>query len=152
MTAKSNYKRTADWLAACGKSPENPKDLSCQIGVHLEEVVELLRTIEIDNMILFNGLQDAAGDLEAIGNVLKKGNAVATIPVEWRIEALDALCDTEVTGNGIAFLAGFNKDAADQEVLRSNESKFENGEPVLLPGGKIGKGPSYTAPNLEDFV
>lgn len=65
---------------------------------------------------------------------------------------LDALCDREVTGNGLAFLLGFDKDAADQEVLRSNDSKLnEDGTPVILPGGKIGKSRRYRAPNLEAF-
>ena len=66
--------------------------------------------------------------------------------------ALDALCDTEVTGNGIAYLAGFDKNGADQEVLASNESKLVDGKPVIQPGGKIGKGPNYRAPELEKFV
>ena len=31
-------------------------------------------------------------------------------------------------------------------------SLFENGQPVLLEGGKIGKGADYTAPDLSRFV
>jgi len=27
-----------------------------------------------------------------------------------------------------------------------------DGKPVILPGGKIGKGPNYRAPELEKFV
>ena len=65
---------------------------------------------------------------------------------------LDALCDREVTGNGVAYIAGFDKDAADQAVLASNESKLEDGKPVILPGGKIGKGKHYAAPDLRAFV
>ena len=41
---------------------------------------------------------------------------------------------------------------ADQEVLRANDSKLENGQPVLLPGGKVGKGKNYAAPDLRRFV
>jgi hypothetical protein len=52
----------------------------------------------------------------------------------------------------VAYLAGFDKDAADEEVLASNESKLEDGVPVILEGGKIGKGKSYKAPNLRGFV
>jgi hypothetical protein len=62
------------------------------------------------------------------------------------------LCDVEVTLNGVAYLAGFDKDGADQEVLASNESKLENGKAVILEGGKIGKGKSYKAPDLRGFV
>jgi hypothetical protein len=68
------------------------------------------------------------------------------------VDALDALCDTEVTGNGIAYLADFDKNGADKEVLASNESKLVDGKPVLMPGGKIGKGPNYKAPDLSGFV
>jgi hypothetical protein len=52
----------------------------------------------------------------------------------------------------VAYLAGFDKDAADEEVLASNESKLEDGVPVILEGGKIGKGKNYKAPNLRGFV
>lgn len=41
---------------------------------------------------------------------------------------------------------------ADDEVLNSNDSKFEAGVAVILPGGKIGKGRNYVAPNLEPYV
>lgn len=57
----------------------------------------------------------------------------------WKAEALDALCDMELTGNGIAYLAGFNKVDADQAVLDSNDAKLVDGKPVILPSGKIGK-------------
>lgn len=75
----------------------------------------------------------------------------------WRIasgevEALDALCDREVTGNGVAFLAGMDKDGADKAVLDSNDAKLVDGKPVILPDGKIGKPPGWTPPNLAPFV
>jgi predicted HAD superfamily Cof-like phosphohydrolase len=68
------------------------------------------------------------------------------------VHALDALCDREVTGNGVAFLLGFNKPAADEAVLRSNEAKLVNGEPVILEGGKIGKPEGWQPPDLKPFV
>jgi hypothetical protein len=58
----------------------------------------------------------------------------------------------EVTGNGVAYLAGFDKDGADQAVLASNEAKLVDGKPVILEGGKIGKPAGWTPPDLTPFV
>jgi len=76
----------------------------------------------------------------------------ASIPKGRRAEALDAICDSEVTGNGVAYLAGFDKRGADQAVLASNDAKLVDGKPVILPGGKIGKPEGWKAPNLLGFV
>ena len=62
------------------------------------------------------------------------------------------MCDREVTGNGVAFLAGMDKDGADQAVLAANDAKLVDGKPVILPGGKIGKPAGWTPPNLAPFV
>jgi hypothetical protein len=61
---------------------------------------------------------------------------------------------SEVTGNGVAFLADFDKDAADQAVLDSNDSaSWLTARLCSLPGTtKIGKGKDYKAPNLRGFV
>jgi predicted HAD superfamily Cof-like phosphohydrolase len=65
---------------------------------------------------------------------------------------LDGLCDVEVTANGVAYLAGFDKPSADQAVLASNEAKLVDGKPVILEGGKIGKPEGWKAPDLRGFV
>lgn len=77
---------------------------------------------------------------------------MARINSSDRIEALDALCDSEVTGNGVAYLAGFDKQGADMAVLASNDAKLIDGKPVILPGGKIGKPDGWKAPDLSGFV
>ena len=148
----SNFKRTADWLYACGKVPGHAGDLSVQIGVDLEETAELLRCLRVNKEGWSRLLERLVIDLESLGNELKRQRLVAHFPNHLRPDVLDALCDREVTGNGVAYLTGFDKDGADQEVLRSNESKFENGKPVILEGGKIGKGKNYSPPNLKPFV
>lgn len=147
----TNYQRTAAWLKACGKEP-GPDTLSVQIGVDLEETAELLRCLRVSKEGWARLLERLVIDLESLGNELKQGGLVAHFPTHLRTDVLDALCDREVTGNGVAYLAGFDKDGADQEVLRSNESKFESGKPVIMPGGKIGKGKDYSPPNLRGFV
>jgi hypothetical protein len=63
-----------------------------------------------------------------------------------------ALCDSEVTGNGVAYMAGFNKVQADALVLESNDAKLVNGQPVLLEGGKIGKPEGWKPPDLRGCV
>ncbi len=144
----SNFRRNANWLDACGKQPSEAS-LSVQIGCCLEEMAEFVDTL---NILSPTGSTSAAGQensafMKAIGNNLKSGYAIARI--YDREMALDALCDIEVTLNGIAYLAGMDKEEADRRVLASNESKLNlDGTPVILPGGKIGKGPQYVAPNL----
>ncbi len=149
----TNHQRTAQWLSACGKEPGNSKQLSTQVGVHLEEWVEFLQCLRIDSDGGQLVLDRTAADMEWLAIKLKRGDYTAHIPNHMRLDALDALCDCEVTGNGVAFLAGFNKDAADQEVLRSNDSKLNaDGTAVILLGGKVGKSELYTPPNLTPFI
>lgn len=147
----TNYQRTANWLKACGKEP-TIENLSVQIGVHLEEFCELLACLRSDSEGYGKLLERTRTDLEWFAGKLKRREQFVYIPIHLRVDALDALCDTEVTGNGVAYLAQFDKDAADQAVLASNESKLEDGKPVILEGGKIGKGASYKAPELRGFV
>ena len=140
---------TAAWLEACGKTPFDEAALSCQIGCHIEEFAEFLRAVYIESNtgITSTAMQELAAHLEGCANVLKSGHAVAKI--FDREAALDALCDTEVTGNGVAFLAGMNKTEADCRVIASNYSKFNaDGTPVILEGGKIGKSAQYAPPDL----
>lgn len=148
----SNFKRTAAWLSACGKEPGDPAALSVQIGVDLEETAELLRCLRVSKEGWSRLLERLVIDLESLGAELKRGELMAHFPNHLRTDVLDALCDREVTGNGVAHLLGFDKDGADAEVLGSNDSKLEDGRPVLLPGGKIGKGRNYRAPDLRPFI
>lgn len=147
----SNYQRTANWLKACGKE-QTIENLSVQIGVHLEEFCELLACLRSDSEGYGKLLERTRTDLEWFAGKLKRREQFVYIPIHLRVDALDALCDSEVTGNGVAYLAQFDKESADQAVLASNESKLEDGKPVILEGGKIGKGRHYKAPELRGFV
>jgi hypothetical protein len=152
MTEKTNFRRTADWLAACGKEPSNKQHLATQIGVHLEECMELIDELIITGSVADSeNLSAAATTIKGVAHRLKRGTT--GVNIRNRAKALDALCDSEVTGNGVAFLAGFHKEEADLRVLRSNDSKLnEDGTPVILPGGKIGKSARYVPPFLLDLV
>jgi len=149
--AHSNFQRTAVWLQACGKEP-SLANLSTQIGCHLEEFIEFLNCLDLDSADDASSLSVLTDELAYIAKGIKSGRVLATIPVEMREQALDALCDTEVTGNGVAFLASMDKEGADDAVLTSNEAKLVDGKPVILPGGKIGKPEGWTAPDLSRFV
>lgn len=147
----SNYQRTADWLAACGKLP-NAAGASVQIGCDLEEQIEFLELLDLDDRGDSHLLLSAIYNLKVVANNLKKQNTVACIADYNNVHALDALCDREVTGNGVAYMLGYNKPAADQAVLASNDAKLVDGKPVILEGGKIGKPAGWTPPDLTDFV
>lgn len=147
----SNYQRTADWLKACGKEP-NIEGLSVQIGCHIEEICEFLGALRSDSEGYGKLLERTVADLEWYAVKLKKREQFVYIPPHLRTDALDALCDAEVTGNGVAYMAGFKKPEADLAVLASNDAKLVDGKPVILEGGKIGKPEGWKAPDLRSFV
>lgn len=149
----SNYQRTAAWLKACGKEPGNEDQFSVQLGVDLEEFIEGLACIELD--LPADAMNEASAAIALLADVavlLKRGAAKARIVEGKRAEFLDALCDREVTGNGLAFLAGFDKDGADEAVINSNDAKLVDGKPIIAPGGKIMKPEGWAAPDLTSFV
>lgn len=150
----SNFQRTATWLRNCGKESNklNTEAISVQIGCHIEEVCELLDNLSVSKEGYARLLQRCVIDLNALALKLKTGGVIAYIPEHLREDCLDALCDAEVTGNGIAYLAKMDKEAADDAVLTSNEAKLVNGKPVILQGGKIGKPEGWQPPNLKPYV
>lgn len=141
-------KQTLDWFRAAVPAPDN-RTLSVQVGCHLEEVAEMLEAVtssgdyDKDLEVAFRGLLIASDGL-------KSGESC--IEAIDRIEMLDALCDQIVTAVGIAHMMGMDIEGALAEVNRANFSKFENGAPVFLEGGKIGKGADYLAPDLSRFT
>lgn len=147
----TNYARTAWWLAACGKHP-SMENASVQIGCHIEEFCEFLRCLRTDSDGYAKLIERTCDDLEWFATKLKRAEQLVHIPLHLRAQALDALCDTEVTGNGVAYLLEMDKRSADLAVLDSNDDKLEDGKPVILPGGKIGKRQGWKAPDLSNFV
>lgn len=147
----TNFHRTANWLKACGKEP-SPENLSVQIGCHIEECCELLGSLRSDSEGYGKLLERTRLDLEWFASKLKRGEQFVYIPTHLRVDALDALCDSEVTGNGVAYMAGFDKPLADVAVMNSNDAKLVDGKPVILEGGKIGKPEGWKPPELRAFV
>lgn len=148
---KTNYQRTADWLKACGKEP-SPENASLQIGCQLEEICEFLKTLRTDSDGYAKLIERTRIDLDWFAGKLKRREQSVYIPINLRAEALDALCDIQVTGDGVAYMLGFDKEVADALVLRSNDAKLVDGKPVILEGGKIGKPEGWLAPNLKGLV
>lgn len=145
-----NYDRVSNWLKVAGKVPSG-ESFSVQSGVMFEEMAEFFESVYFADRLDGNvALQIVADALHKIGNELKKNGR--QLGIKDRVACLDALCDIDVTLNGVAFLADFDKNGADDEVLNSNDSKFVDGKAVILPGGKIGKGPNYVEPDLSKFV
>lgn len=148
---QTNFDRVAHWLTAAGKEP-NAKNLATQVGCHFEEFTELLTCITVTSPTgaMPNVLVEAKMILDMVAQGLKSGDF--GVEIYDREGALDALCDADVTGNGIAYLAGMDKNRADKKVLDANDDKFVDGKPLILEGGKIGKRPGWTAPSLADCV
>lgn len=147
----TNYSRTSAWLAACGKHP-SMENTSVQIGCMIEEICELLSVLRTSSEGYAKLIERSREDLEWFAGKLKRGEQHAYIPLHLRADALDAICDIEVTGNGVAYFAAMDKPRADLAVLASNDAKLIDGRPVILPGGKIGKPEGWTAPDLTQFV
>jgi predicted HAD superfamily Cof-like phosphohydrolase len=147
----NNYHRTKRWLMNCGKEP-SPENLSVQIGCHIEEMVEFMSTLDLQGLIVAHEIKDALQSLSYLGSLAKSRTKVIGFKDGARTDALDALCDAEVTGNGVAYLAGFNKPLADWAVLAANDAKLVDGKPVILEGGKIGKPEGWKPPDLSAYV
>ena len=131
------------WFELAVPTPTD-KNRAVQIGCHFEEVAEMLESIKWSYPCLRDDLTDISRDFKTQCEVQKDD-------VD-RIELLDALCDQIVTAVGVAHMFGMDIEGALTEVTRSNYSKFVDGKPVFDANGKIAKPPSYSKPNLEQFV
>ena len=130
------------WFVTAKPKPSK-KDMLTQIGAMFEKMSEILRAFGIRNVEL-EALSKRAYEAKWYTEILER-------PID-EVELLDALCDTQVTMQGVAYMFDLDYEGALAEVNRSNWSKFENGKPLLNENGKIIKGANYTAPNLEEFV
>jgi hypothetical protein len=142
---------TVNWFKAAVPEPTE-KNFQVQLGVHFEEIAEML------NNNIFANCPEADRALEAVSelaNLLKKADR-QIIPLPQgnmqRTDLLDALCDQVVTGVGVAHFAKMDVAGGLKEVSRSNWSKFIEDKPVFLPNGKIGKGQYYTPPCLLKYI
>lgn len=147
----TNFQRTSAWLAAAGKE-QTPQNVSLQYGCHLEEIAEMLdeTTFVSTTGITSSAMQEVAAVLRALGDNLKLGHA--QVVIHDKAAFLREVCDQGITGDGIAYFLGCDKDGADTAVIDANFDKFVDGVPVIKPGGKIGKRPGWVEPDLTPFV
>lgn len=130
------------WFQTATPNPTD-KDICVQIGAMLEEMSELCRAFGIRNV-----------QLEELSQKFYQATQIAQVaqqPLD-KVELLDAMCDVQVTMQGVAHYMGMDYHGALAEVNRSNWSKFVDGKPVRNEHGKITKGTNYTPPDLEPYV
>lgn len=134
------------------------RDREVQIGVHLEEIAEMLEVLEKITMTpkarkLFSEARQA---MEAIAIATKESAVTIDLQLlnkEAEILLMDSIIDQAVTGIGMCTYLQQDYEGAFEEVTQSNWSKFtKEGKPIFLENGKIGKSPEYRKPNLEPYV
>lgn len=127
------------------------KHFHVQLGVHFEEVSEMLEQL--------NGLDDETRTMiikafdatKALADHLKKNDGVIE-PNNMKL-ILDSVCDQIVTATGVGYMLGSDVVGAMREVNRANWSKFDNeGQPLFDENGKVLKGPNYKVADLTPFV
>lgn len=126
--------------------PETSSDTRrVQLGVHFEEVAEMLEAVGFGKMSSHEHLERLATRLKTGPNSLKG-------TVTDRDALLDALCDQIVTAIGVAHNFDLDIIGALTEVNRSNYSKFNHGVPIYDKNGKLAKGDNYEPPKLDEFI
>lgn len=151
MISKNNdiITQTQKWFEVAVPNPTS-KNISTQIGCHLEEVEEMLQTIYPNGSYDAELLQRAQDAITNLANHMKRKDDAYRIDVST--DLLDALADQIVTATGIGTFLGMNVPGALAEVNRSNYSKFEDGEPVFNENKKVMKGKDYTPPDLTPYI
>ena len=136
--------KTKEWFQVCKPNP-TPEQACVQIGVHLEEVAEMLHELGCNyESVVIDNLADAYKEKhECLVNEIQQVD---------RVKLLDSLLDQGVTGQGVAHTLFMDYDGGMEEVERSNASKLVDGKPIFDKNGKIDKPESYSKPNLDKFV
>jgi predicted HAD superfamily Cof-like phosphohydrolase len=119
-------------------------NFNTQLGCHIEEIVEMLDTLEFKNF----DWSVCHNSLKMLATALKCGSEKATITD--RKEFLDSLADQVVTAVGTGHCTGMDVSTACLRVNTSNWTKYgPTGQPVFNESGKIMKGDNYKPPKLE---
>lgn len=140
---------TYRWFTKAIPTPTD-KNIRVQLGVHLEEVGELLAEMHTNDHTTMVLLEATRKNLHDLSKRLKETDPSVVFPN--RRATLDAICDQLVTGTGFAYMLGMDPVSGLAEVNESNWSKFVDGEPQFDENKKIKKGPNYRKPDLSPFV
>lgn len=140
---------TLTWFQKA-RPESSDQDRTSQLGVHLEEVVEMLDALGGQGKAL-PALLATRRHLHDLAEKVKSGEYVLNVLNDDLF--LDSLCDQAVTGAGVAHTHGFDFHGAMTEVNRSNFSKFdEDGKPIRNEHGKIMKSTLYSPPDLSPYL
>ena len=141
---------TALWFKKAVPNP-TPTNVGVQLGCHLEEVAEMLDTIEGLTLEAQEALNYAWKSVKALADHMKANPL--SVGIDMYPDYLDALCDQIVTAVGCSHMSGMQIVPAMKVVNKSNFSKFDNeGRPIFAANGKITKGPNYAPPDLTPFI
>lgn len=144
------------WFVKAVPAPEEI-NLTTQIGVHLEEVAEMIEVLR-DSALNQETTDQMTFFMEVLNHASKRFKSQQQsfkfdLRYVNKTGLLDALCDQMVTAVGIAHMFDLDIEGGLQEVANSNDSKFDvNGSPIFNESRKIMKGPNYFAPDLSKFV
>lgn len=141
---------TYRWFQLAVPNPTED-NVAVQLGVHFEEVREMLEQLESTDPTASDLFRRSADAMEALSDYLKrtKPDVLITSPVDF----LDSVCDQLVTATGSAYMLGMDPVGGLCAVNNSNFSKFdENGLPIFDENGKVKKGPNYLRADLRPFV
>lgn len=140
------------WLQDAFPEPKE-KNVHTQMGVHFEEVHEMLQPLIESEPIEDGPLLRSSAKLDELQRALKTGNIQLDLDKLDRESLLDALCDQIVTAIGVAHMLGMDIQGALQEVADSNDSKFDDqGLPIFDENLKLVKGPSYFKADLKPYI
>lgn len=147
-----------EWFKTCKPEPTQ-KDVIIQMGVHFEEILEMIEALlEIDGLDANTAVHLARANvaMSRLASHFKNNSKdinLGNINTDVQEMLLDSILDQAVTGIGVATLMGQDYINGLVEVNRSNYSKFDDtGKPVFLANGKIGKSANYSKPNLKPFL
>ncbi|MDR5839300.1 hypothetical protein [Caballeronia sp. LZ034LL] len=139
------------WFQAARPEPTS-KQFHTQLGVHFEEVGEMLDTLSPLTSMASWKLHEARVALKALADMLKQHDQLVSVEPANRAKFLDSICDQIVTASGVGHHCGFPVLEAMHEVNESNFSKFVDGIPIFDENLKVKKGPYYWEANLDQFV
>lgn len=129
------------------------QNMTTQMGVHFEEVSEMVAEITSCDLVTNEALLNAKIALTHLADHLKAHPGCAVILTDNRKSYLDALVDQLVTAVGCARNEDMDIVGGLDEVNRSNFSKFVNGKPTYHPEtAKLLKGPNYSPAELDPFI
>lgn len=148
----SDIQVTYDWFKKAIPEPTS-KNFHTQLGVHLEEVGEMLEELNALTSTTQEMLTNTLNALQKFADHLKGNDLNIEVRAGRETEFLDALCDQIVTATGVGYMESYLVPQALAEINASNWSKFDNeNNPIFDENKKIIKSTNYFKPRLDKFI